>query len=367
MRRTTSTVVVALASLAAIFAGTGEAVASEPAAGAPSRPAVVKPVEARPTGPIARASTEVTFADLPQGQVLDQDWNGRPAWLPAGGKIDGVTIKRVTQKYGKRQQVAFTVTDADVVRDGTVDGEEMNLNGRCLASANMDTRAERLARAKKNNEPLSPEDEEAQESERWAAGMNTQDSLQRYQQSDGVARNDRVQQLHIEELVPTAQGLALDSRDLWVDATTGGTRLRASAHLPLRDLGVSPVGVHLYAARTADQVVFVARQLKGASSVFAGRKDATIQPMSCGHIALRLDVKRGLSEMVTLQSLVKIEDEEAIRAAEAKAKTEDAPVDSQPFTRTRLARMTLSSTWEPADSGPLIAFSGAWADRPRND
>ncbi len=369
MMRSPSTIVVTLASLAALFGGTRQAVAGEPAADAPSHPAVVKPVEARPTGPIARASTQVAFADLPQGQVLDQDWKGRPASLPAGGKIDGVTIKRTNPSYGKARpkQVVIGITDPDVVRDGTVDGEDMNLNGRCLATANMDMRAERLGRAKKNHEQLSPEDEELQEGERWSAGMNTQDSLQRYQQSDGVARNDRVQQLHIEELVPTAQGLVLESRDVWVDAVTGGARLRATAHLPLRDLGVSPVGVHLYAARTVDQVVFVAKQLKGASSVFAGRKDESTQTMSCGHIALRLDVKRGMSEMATLQALVKIEDDEATRAAEAKAKTEDAPVDSQPFTRSRLGRMILSSTWEPGDPGPLISFSGAWADRARSE
>ncbi len=355
-----------IAVLAALIAcAAGEARASEPAAPR----AVAKTLESRPTGPLSRATNQISLAELPQGQLLEQSWQGRPSALPAGGKVDGVKIERVVQHSGTRSHVVIKITDPDIVQDGTVSREDMNLSARCMDTADQDYRGERLEQQKKNKEQPDADEDDNRPNERWSAGMNWEGQMRRSERGEGAPRNDRVQQLHVEELVPTPQGLALDSRDVWVDASTGGARVRATAHLPLRDLGLSPIGVHLYAARAGEQVIFVARQTKGTSSVFAGRKDETTQSMSCGHITMRLDVKRGMSEMGMFQTIARMPGEDEQRAAEDKAKAEEPriPDDTSGSGRTRLGRMIVSSTWEQGDPGPLVSFSSGWADRPRNE
>ena len=152
----------------------------------------------------------------------------------------------------------------------------------------------------------------------------------------------------------------------------------------MRDLGVAPIGLHLYAGRSGDEVIFVASQTASSQNLFVERKDEGAQATNCGHLAVHLDVKRGLSEMASFQTLTRIpaEDEKKEKANNAKASPEadaeaaakfkagealdvktEAPPSSSPDRRARLGRISVSSTWETGDPGPLLAFSQGWASR----
>jgi hypothetical protein len=202
----------------------------------------------------------------------------------------------------------------------------------------------------------------------WDSGMASQMQLMRATSGEGTfPMNDRVQQLHVERLVKTPGGMALDSRDAWVDVQTGGARIRATAHLPLRDLGSTALGLHLYAGRTASEVVFVATRTIARSNLFVERKDQGAQMSNCGHLSVRLDVKRGLSEMAAFQTLAEIADPAEVAARRDSDNAELQPRSPSENKRTRLGRIVVSSAWEPGDKGPLVAFSEGWTSRTHDE
>jgi hypothetical protein len=345
--------------------------------------------------PLSRVSIDVPLASLPQGKLLDQDWSGTPAALPAGGKIAGVTLKRSNERYGLRTQSIIQIEDAKptaAAGASDTDGEEDHSTpGRqmlCLDTANVDnhrgpTRMVRRGRGRLVTEKLEGDD---QPPDHWTGGMTTETQLMRSQDGDGKFQlKDRVQQLHIEQLVLGAQGPVLESRDFWIDVQSGGAREHATAELPLRDLGERAVGVHLYAGRVGGEVVFVATQSKAARHLFAMRKDEGASMTNCGHLSVRLDVKRGMSEMAAFETQIEMRDASPAKADEDEAKAsagaDDAndfrngkartsptdPQDTTPITRTRLGRIALSTSWEPSDAGPLLSFSESWSNRPHDE
>ena len=340
--------------------------------------------------PLSRASIDVPLASLPQGQLLDQDWRGMPAALPAGGKLAGVTFKRSLERYGPRMQVMVQIEETKPKAEAVVIADDPDGNpsaprpdSLCFDTANVDNHsgATRMVRHGRGGFVTQKLEGDDQPPDHWTGGMTTETQVARSQDGEGnFPLKDRVQLLHIEQLVLGAQGPVLESRDAWVDAQTGGARVRATAQLPLRDLGERAIGVHLYAGRVGDEVVFVATQSRIARHLLGMRKDEGASMSNCGHLSLRLDVRRGMSEMAELETQIQLRDVTPAEADEDKAKAaadEDAndfrngkartsptePQDTTPITRTRLGRIALSTSWEPSDKGPLVSFSETWANR----
>lgn len=343
--------------------------------------------------PLSRVSIDVPLASLPQGKLLDQDWSGVPAALPAGGKVAGVTLKRSSERYGARSQTILQIEETKPKVAPGEDAAEASASrvspaSLCFDTANVDSHSGSTRKVRRGRGPVVTEKVEGDDQplDPWTGGMTTDTQVMRSQDVYGkFPLKDRVQQLHIEQLVLGAQGPVLESRDAWIDVQSGGARVHATAELPLRDLGERAIGVHLYAGRVGGEVVFVATQSKAARHLFAVRKDEGSSMTNCGHLSVRLDVKRGMSEMADFETQIEMREASAAKGdddnAKAAAGADDAndfrngkartsptdPQDPTPIARTRLGRIAVSTSWEPSDAGPLLSFSESWANRPHDE
>ena len=273
----------------------------------------------------AYASTTVAVDSLPQGEVLSIDWTGQPGSLARTARVVGVRV------------AAPRRSDEEWVVDVGASNEDQRVTSACFDSA------------QRSGPPAS-----VTESSRWSA-MDVATGLSL---ADGSAGYYRVGQLHIEELVHQPAGVVLRTRDAWLDVVDGGARVHATARLPLRDL--VPQGLHLYAGRTGDDVVFVVeRTVVSLSVVVSGQVDPR-GDTDCAHVAIRMGGKRGMSSTVLVDTVALLPDASSDEVAPPAdgSKTEEAP-------RERAGHVALSWSWEPADPAPLVAVSSGWSSRAR--
>jgi hypothetical protein len=164
---------------------------------------------------------------------------------------------------------AAVADDREAAADGSEPPQTL-----CFDTANVDnhggrTRMVRRGRGGMVVEKLEGDD---QPPDHWSGGMSSEAQVMRSQDGDGkFPLKDRVQQLHVEQLVLGARGPVLESRD---------------------------------------------------ANDFRNGKART-------------------------------------------APTDTA--DDTPITRTRLGRISLSTSWEPSDAGPLVSFSESWGNRPHDE
>ena len=327
---------------------------------------------------LSAATTVVELPSLPEGTVLDPSWEGTPGAIAGQRKIEGVKLVRQVQSYGGGHQQVFIqierveptlpVTPPDAAAPAQDHAERttaLRSSGLCLASAPSP------APRRSKGAPRSNDDAPSWET----IGLSKQTTLV---MPDGPStRTQRVQQLHLEQLVVTPAGPALESRDAWVDSSTGGARVHATAHLPLRDLGGTPQGLHLFAARHGDEVVFVAQTAPTSQNVFLSRDGRGNRKTSCDHLVVRLPLRRGMSEFASLHVLARISDASknevsALRhdeAANDEAANAEAPrpVRGRGGILSRVGQVMLSESWEPAESTPLVSFSTGWSGREHAD
>ena len=337
--------------------------------------------------PLTFATVVVPLASLPEGQLLDQTWSERPAALPAGGHIAGVKLHREKTSYGAPGQTILEIAEADDDL-AKADDRAPRPESLCFDTARFDSRsgaAHRVTRGRATKLTVTTQDDDEPKAH-WSGGMTTRTQLLRQRDSQGrAALDDRRAAAAHRAARHHGAGPALESRDFWVDVDSGGSRLRATARLPLRDLGERSIGLHLFAARAGGEVVFVAGQSPSSRNLFAMRKDEGAQMTNCGHLSVRLDVKRGMSEVAAFETMLTLP--EPVNAeSEAKAKTDHAQVDDAedfrngkaraatpatsvqpPTTRTRVGRIFFDTSWEPNEAAPLLSFSESWGNRAHDE
>jgi hypothetical protein len=109
---------------------------------------------------------------------------------------------------------------------------------------------------------------------------------------------------HVERWVESADGVALETSDAWIDLATQGVRVYRRSHLPLVRVAEPYAGVTVYAGRTERSVEFVVRMRPGDNKrggQFASHfgpglvitKDNQSTSSSCGFVRIGFDGEPG--------------------------------------------------------------------------
>jgi hypothetical protein len=305
----------------------------------------------------------VDYGSLPEGSVgAAPKLADAPKSVPWRGAVPGFFLASDAgprHKSTKRAYALFRLSankaDADRMKEGAQPREDISELTSCF-------------------ETLPVSSLENASGREWA-GVGESAASMTLQKQD-TANSTGIYAAHVERWVESAEGVALETSDAWIDLQTRGVRVYRNSRLPLVKVAEPYAGVTVYAGRTERAVEFVVRihpkdneqggQLVaelGPSVVIAKDNEATNN--SCGFARIGLDGDPGEGHAATVSTDVPIAFD--LGDAGKSAPTPGPEATNPPMREITLRALTFSFSVSrlSADLQPVVAMSYGFAGEER--
>ncbi len=295
------------------------------------------------------------YGELPVGRMTAPPTAARPASIPAGESVAGLTLTP-----GTSGQLVVSV-------DGTP----------ARRSATASTRSSTSAPPRPGDACFSYDRPPVISAslDRFAGRPGSDDLAQEWDTTLapdafawGPPHGAGVVAIHVERVTERDGAPALETMDAWVDPTTRAGRLIAKAVLPLREVASAPGGVKILAGRDERPdgksfVQLVLTRTKDAPQVgspMSTREDGSLVPLgNCAHQRVALAAtKSGESAVVQLPTVLSplAPGEPSVTPPRSRL----ASGNQASEVRTRPLRINMSVSQTSRDKEPILAVSTAW-------